>query len=191
MEVFQKTPQLIPENEHVISAFVGLMCAQVEDQERNKPLPQQSKAPNRNVGSSSNDEARKHAENAVIEAEKFQANIVTPPAGNHNMSMVNEQVTNMVVCGDSDENHRLYMVNDNMYAGQVNPPTQQVMMSITPNQMLPNIGSGISDDDFFHLTCHIEPSLIHKIEKGEFVELEKLLPKDRSHFTRGEMKKID
>ena len=42
-----------------------------------------------------------------------------------------------------------------------------------------DIGSGVSDDDFFHLTCHIEPSLIHKIEKGEFVELEKLLPKDK------------
>ena len=42
-----------------------------------------------------------------------------------------------------------------------------------------NIGSGVSDDDFFHLTCHIEPSLIPKIEKGEFVELEKLLPKDK------------
>ena len=41
----------------------------------------------------------------------------------------------------------------------------------------PDIGSGVSDDDFFHLTCHIDPSLIHKIEKGEFVELEKLLPK--------------
>ena len=36
-----------------------------------------------------------------------------------------------------------------------------------------------------HLTCHIEPSLIHKIEKGEFVELEKLLPKDRNNFTKG------
>ena len=42
-----------------------------------------------------------------------------------------------------------------------------------------NIGAGVSDDDFFHLTCHIDPSLIHKIEKGEFVELEKLLPKDK------------
>ena len=42
-----------------------------------------------------------------------------------------------------------------------------------------DIGSGVSDDDFFHLTCHIEPSLIHKIENGEFVELEKLLPKER------------
>ena len=42
-----------------------------------------------------------------------------------------------------------------------------------------NIGSGVSDNDFFHLTCHIEPNLIHKIEKGEFVELEKLLPKEK------------
>ena len=42
-----------------------------------------------------------------------------------------------------------------------------------------NIGSGVSDDDFFHLTCHIDPNLIHKIEKGEFIELEKLLLKDK------------
>ena len=36
-----------------------------------------------------------------------------------------------------------------------------------------------NDDDFFHLTCHIEPGLRSKIEKGEFVELEKLLPKKK------------
>ena len=46
-------------------------------------------------------------------------------------------------------------------------------------QQIPNIGSGVSDDDFFHLTCHIDPNLIHKIEKGEFVELEKLIPKEK------------
>ena len=44
---------------------------------------------------------------------------------------------------------------------------------------IPNIGAGVSDDNFFHLTCHIDPNLIHKIEKGEFIELEKLLPKDK------------
>ena len=47
------------------------------------------------------------------------------------------------------------------------------------NYIIPDIGSGVSDDDFFHLTCHIDPNLIHKIEKGEFVELEKLLPKEK------------
>ena len=40
-------------------------------------------------------------------------------------------------------------------------------------------GQGITDDEFFHLTCHVEPNLKVKIEKGEFVELEKLLIKDR------------
>ena len=39
-------------------------------------------------------------------------------------------------------------------------------------------GGGIPDDDeFFHITCHIEPTLKAKIERGEYVELEKLLPK--------------
>ena len=51
--------------------------------------------------------------------------------------------------------------------------------------LLPDIGSGLSDDDFFHLTCFIDPGLILKIEKGEFVELEKLLPRDRNSFTKG------
>ena len=46
--------------------------------------------------------------------------------------------------------------------------------TIEPPGNIMNIGSGVSDDDFFHLTCYIDPTLIHKIEKGEFVELEKL-----------------
>ena len=49
--------------------------------------------------------------------------------------------------------------------------------------VIPDIGSGVTDDDFFHLTCFIDPNLIHKIERGEFVELEKLLPKDRSYVS--------
>ena len=40
-----------------------------------------------------------------------------------------------------------------------------------------------SDDDFFHVSCHIEPGLREKIVKGEFIDLERLLPKDK--FMRG------
>ena len=36
-----------------------------------------------------------------------------------------------------------------------------------------------NDDDFFHVTCHVDPGMIQKIEKGEFVDLEKLIPKER------------
>ena len=41
--------------------------------------------------------------------------------------------------------------------------------------------SGITDDDFFHLTCHIDSPLKNKIENGEFVDLDKLLPKDNTY----------
>ena len=34
-----------------------------------------------------------------------------------------------------------------------------------------------NDDEFFHIACHIEPSLRTKIQNGEYVELEKLLPR--------------
>ena len=45
------------------------------------------------------------------------------------------------------------------------------------------VGNGFSDDDFFHLTCHIDVSLRSKIEKGDFVDLEKLLPKDKRRYS--------
>ena len=35
------------------------------------------------------------------------------------------------------------------------------------------------DDEFFHVTSQIDPSLKAKIERGEFVDLERLLPRDR------------
>ena len=35
------------------------------------------------------------------------------------------------------------------------------------------------DDEFFHITCHVDPNMKAKIGKGEYVDLKKLLPKDR------------
>ena len=125
---------------------------------------------------SGNDGAWKKAEHAVIEVEKFRADIATPPAGN-DYNQLNRQVENLFVCGDPPQSDNIVQMN------MQNP--QQSVFSVTEQPGLLSIGSGLSDDDFFHLTCHIEPSLIHKIEKGEFVELEKLLPKDRMQFTRG------
>ena len=39
--------------------------------------------------------------------------------------------------------------------------------------------AGHTDDDFFHLICHIDPQLKAKIEKGDYVDLDKLLSRDR------------
>ena len=40
------------------------------------------------------------------------------------------------------------------------------------------IGDGVTDDDFFHLTCHVSANLKEQIKLGEYVDLDKLLPKD-------------
>ena len=39
-----------------------------------------------------------------------------------------------------------------------------------------------NDDDFFHVTCHLDASFKHKIIKGDFIDLERLLPKERGGF---------
>ena len=36
------------------------------------------------------------------------------------------------------------------------------------------------DDEFFHITCHISATLRAKIARGEYIDLEQLLPKDRN-----------
>ena len=45
--------------------------------------------------------------------------------------------------------------------------------------------SAYVDDEFFHITCHIDPNLHTKIEQGGYVELEKLLVKDRPFMKPG------
>ena len=85
----------------------------------------------------------------VVEAEKYKA-ALTPPTGNEiEMSNTINNLTGVQV----------------LATGPVFSP--------------PGVGTGLSDDDFFHLTCHIDPSLRSKIERGEYVDLERLLLKER------------
>ena len=54
---------------------------------------------------------------------------------------------------------------------------------VPPN--VSGIQQGITDDEFFHLTCHVDANLKLKIQRGEFVELEKLLNKDKFRNSGG------
>ena len=45
------------------------------------------------------------------------------------------------------------------------------------------------DNQFFHVTCHVEPNLRAKIQWGEYFDLEKLLPK--SKMNKGNDNKMD
>ena len=59
---------------------------------------------------------------------------------------------------------------------------QQSQMEINNSQLvdrqLIGSGSGLTDDDFFHMTCHTDPVMRSKIELGKYIDLDKLLPKD-------------
>ena len=112
-------------------------------------------------------DVRERANAAILEAEKFNATVASPAQGNL-MQFVDSQ-------NISEKDNGFIVPNEQ------NIGNNHFVSGVAP----PNIGTGFSDDDFFHLTCHIEPGLIHKIENGEFVELEKLLPRDRNSFTRG------
>ena len=48
-------------------------------------------------------------------------------------------------------------------------------------------GRLLDDDEFFHIPCHVEQNVKAKIERGEFVELEKMLMHDR-HRVREEQR---
>ena len=119
------------------------------------------------------EDARTRMDRMVLEAEKFRASVVEPDPG----MKINK------LFGDSQMRTQTQTVQN---VQSVIVPTAQNVQSVSGQEAIPNIGSGVSDDDFFHLTCHIEPNLFHKIEKGEFVELEKLLPKDKIGGNRDE-----
>ena len=191
-------------SENQIVDFLGMVCSQVSAAE------QESGAlggPNLMQASETylTKEARERSQKAILDAEKNTAVIVTPPTG---MSFVtNPNPINEPMHGTNQGNVAGPSFNQMHNPSQgVDQPNMAIDMNsmgkslpnvaisqfqgyptgIVNNQpIIPDIGSGLSDDDFFHLTCHIKPSLIQKIEKGEFVELEKLLPKERSSYSKG------
>ena len=140
-----------------VSEFVGMLRREADIRDEAVAGGSGNEHDN-NAGSaiiSSMQEARARADRAIVEAEQRAVVIETPPG------LLTDSIPNINnVPLASNEGQRL-------------------------TNSAPNMGEGLSDDDFFHLTCHIEPSLIHKIESGEFVELEKLLPKERGSFSRG------
>ena len=115
------------------------------------------------------DEAKKRTEQAIIEAEKFKASVATPPGRNAHISM-EELIQNL-------PSREVQMISNN----EQHHIRQSFNEQMAPRPMIGGTmdGLGGSDNDFFHLICHIDQNLKQKIEKGEYVELDRLLSKDR------------
>ena len=140
------------------------------------------------------DQAKERVDNTILEAEKFKAMIMEPKGKLDQVGSVNNSDT---IQGNNsregvfrDRDHSCEQVQD-LYTHQIqcnglemqrgglslNKVDHDVVCQSPNDAAVQDVGTGISDDDFFHLTCHIEPALFQKIERGEFVDLDKLLPK--------------
>ena len=105
------------------------------------------------------EEARKTAERLIVEAEQFKASVVPPKTGTYNHNSDEVDFDISKIC-------------------DINELVSKVKGSLETD----------FDDEFFHVTCHIDQNLKSKIEKGEFVELKKLSPCSRSQVMRDERK---
>ena len=137
--------------------------------------------PHHDTYSESIDVAKQRANQMVLDAERFKAT-VNAPNGMYQMGNVTNIGHRDLVGNVNDLDPRDILPTQN--------PTQQ---NLGGNTVMHNTGNGLvnhlpnangpvplDDDEFFHVTCHVEPNLRSKIERGEFVELERLLPKPKS-----------
>ena len=98
------------------------------------------------------DVAKQKANKLILEAERFKATVNTPPG--RNVQLIEEPRENL-----------------NYVEQEMVMPVQVIQESTV-----------LDDDDFFHATCHVDPLIRAKIEKGGFIDLDKLLPKTRNYF---------
>ena len=102
--------------------------------------------------SSQADEGKRKANHMLVQAERFKAVVNNPPGNDSNF--VDPEV--------DEEQFKQNSTN-------INAP------HVAQNYQV----QGDIDDEFFHVTCHVDSTLCAKIEQGGFVELEKLLPKTK------------
>ena len=92
-------------------------------------------------------------------------------------SMNNQHFDRMLV----NEQHRMKAANEAGERAIVEAEKYKITTD-TPQGMISQIDLRClldNGDDFFYVTCHVDPSLKEKIEKGEFVDLEKLMPRSK------------
>ena len=102
-------------------------------------------------------EARSHADKLILDAERFKASVNAP------------QGTSIPYI-NNNQNH----INQFEAEGGVGFPRSQCMPVVD-----------CDDDDFFHLTCHIEPNLRCKIEWGSSWTLKNCCPERNCHTDWG------
>ena len=139
-----------------IDTIAENVCNEAQDKgndglDNGSPGSQVSCSKRMKTNDTARESAQKKTERTILETEKFRALIAEPPG--EDLVMHNVVLQNMTLA-------------DNMVV-----PVSSDVVGVA------NVG--LSDDNFFHLMCHVDNALIAEIEKGKFVKLEKMIPKDK------------
>ena len=114
-------------------------------------------------------ETQSEADKRIVQAEQFKAAIAKPTG---KIDQVNRFI-------DKIPNNNATIFNQFvMEASEGQYDFSKFLGILTESQ----------DDEYFHLTCHVEPALKERIENGLFVDLERLLSKTRSQIMTDEQK---
>ena len=71
------------------------------------------------------------------------------------------------------------IVGAEKFRAQIQPPKGKILSE--DHELLKMISNHFDDDDnFFHITCHLDSVPKAKIQWGEYIDLERLLPRDRA-----------
>ena len=159
----KRTSQVINQNEvnNLVSNFVDTVRLQQKQSEMDLQEKEQHKASSERQDFGF-EEARAKADRTVLEAEKFRPSIANPDPGmveNNPESSLLSNIggrVNLAVNAPNVDNSLGLATGNHPNIG-VGADNSSGLGLATGN--IPNIGAGISDDDFFHLTCFIDPNL--------------------------------
>ena len=104
-------------------------------------------------------------DNVILDAEKYKAQLLAPK-GNTNQKV----------------DHALSIVGAEKQVLEQDDPFNAEQFERLKRDDMEFRRFFDNDDDFFYVTCHLDASLKHKIIKGDFIDLERLLPKERGGF---------
>ena len=151
--VVNKSPLKLGNDDSIANTNVMQKISDVVDQMRIEHDDDCTPQPRSMVNAPGFEEVQRRVDQTIIQAEKFKVTVEKPSPG---MTVVPFDIS---------------VIENNQ---------KQKQHNVSPVLLAHNVvGTGLSDDDFFHQTCHIDSNLRSKISKGEFVDLDKLLPKDR------------
>ena len=113
------------------------------------------------------DDTDRVTEQLLVQAERFKARVEAPKGNSGNSEFVHRSGFNELLMPYDYDRLRSKFIRPE---GSLGPIDNEILFLRNFDQ----------DDEFFHITSQIDSALRVKIERGEFIDLERLLPKDKA-----------